>query len=309
MADFLLRIFVKDHGNTKDPTVRTATGSFAGWVGIIANLLLVTSKMLVGFISGSVSVIADGLNNLLDAGGSLISLLGFRLASKKADKEHPFGHGRYEYISGLAVAMLVLVVGLELGKSSIEKLFNPTPVNFGAVSLMVLGVSVLLKLWLASFNRNLSDRISSTSLKATSVDSFGDAISTGAVLLGAIITRLTGVNLDGIVALAVAAFIIYNGITLIKKTISPLLGEAPSQEMIDYLEGKISAYECVLDIHDLIIHDYGPERRFASVHVDLDSGISGLVAHEYIDGIEDDIWKEDNIHLVIHHVPVDSQET
>lgn len=304
MTNFLLKLFVKDHENSKDPAVRTATGSFAGWVGIIANLLLVASKMLIGLVSGSVSVIADAFNNLVDAGSSLISLLGFRLASKKADKEHPFGHGRYEYISGLVIAMLVLVVGLLLGKSSIEKLFNPTPVKFGLVSLIVLGVSILLKLWLASFNRKLSERINSTSLKATSVDSLGDAMSTGGVLIGAIVTRLIGVNLDGIVALAVAAFIIYNGIILIRDTITPLLSGAPSQKMIDYIEGKISYYDCVLDTHDLIMHDYGPERRFASVFVELDSTISGMVAHEYIDGIEDDIQREDNIQLVIHHVPV-----
>lgn len=304
MIKWLLHLFVKDHQNTKDPAVRTAIGSFAGWVGIFCNLFLVAGKMAVGLASGSISVIADALNNLLDAVSSVIALIGFKIAAKKADKEHPFGHGRYEYISGLAVAVLVLVVGIELGKSSLAKILAPTPVDFSLVSLIVLAASILLKLWLSAFNRSVGLSISSTTLKATGVDSRNDAVATSAVLLTAVLARFTGMNLDGWASLGVAAFILYSGIGLVKEALNPLLGEAPAPELIRYISEKIRAYECVLGTHDLIVHDYGPGRLIASAHVEISGEIDALTAHQLIDTIERDFLENDNIHLIIHHDPV-----
>lgn len=304
MIKWLLHLFVKDYQNTKNPAVRTSIGSFAGWVGIICNLSLVAGKMVVGLVSGSISVIADALNNLLDAVSSIIALVGFKIAAKKADKEHPFGHGRYEYISGLAVAVIVLVVGIELGKSSLAKILAPTPVDFNLVSLMVLVASILLKLWLSAFNRSVGLSINSTTLKATGVDSRNDALATSAVLLTAVLARFTGINLDGWASLGVAAFIFYSGIGLVKEALNPLLGEAPTPELAGYISDKITAHECVLGTHDLIVHDYGPGRLFASAHVEISGEMDALTAHQIIDTIERDFLENDNIHLIIHHDPV-----
>jgi cation diffusion facilitator family transporter len=304
MTQWLLRRIIKDYDNTKDLEVRSALGSLAGWVGIIANVLMVAGKVTVGFISGSVSVVADGLNNLLDAAGSIISLIGFKISAKEADKEHPFGHGRYEYISALAVAVMVFLVGIELGKSSIERIINPTAVEFGTLSFAVLLASVLLKLWLYKFNRDVGLHIDSTSLKATSIDSLGDVIATSVVLLAAIISRFTGVNLDGWAGLGVAAFIIYNGINLVKETMSPLIGEAPDPELVKQLTEMITANDCVKGTHDLIVHDYGPGRQFASAHVEISSEVDTLTAHSVIDAIERDVLETYNINLIIHHDPV-----
>ncbi|MFA5528371.1 MAG: cation diffusion facilitator family transporter, partial [Peptostreptococcales bacterium] len=219
VTQWLLRRFIKDYENTKDTTVRDATGRLASWVGILCNLILAVGKMTIGLISGSISVVADGLNNLMDTASSIIALLGFKFAAKKADKEHPFGHGRYEYISALAVAVLVLVVGIELGKSSFGKILSPTPVDFGPLSFSILIGSILLKLWLSAFNRNIGQSINSTVFKATAIDSRNDVIATSAVLLTAILSRFTGMNLDGWAGLGVAAFIIYNGISLVRETL------------------------------------------------------------------------------------------
>lgn len=308
MTEWLIGCFIKDYQNTKDPAIRTSIGSVVSWIGILSNIILVSGKFAIGFIAGSVSVIADGLNNLLDTAGSIISLVGFKVSSKKADKEHPFGHGRYEYISGLAVALLVLIVGIELGKSSLEKIISPTPIEFGMWSFIVLALSVLLKLWLFIFNRNAGIHIESTALKATATDSFGDAIATTAVLLSALISYVTGVNLDGWAGLGVAIFIAYNGVMLIKDTLGPLLGEPPSQELVKYIFDKIASYDYVLSSHDLIVHDYGPNRRFASVHVEISSDVDAVIAHEVIDNIECDFLKDDNIHLIIHYDPVAAGE-
>lgn len=304
MTYFLLRTFVKNHEETNDPNVRNRIGNLASITGIILNILLVAGKITAGIISGSVSVIADGLNNLMDTTGSVITLIGFKISGKKADKEHPFGHGRYEYLSGLAVAVLVLLVGIELGKSSFDKILNPTPVEYGWLTFGILVVSVLIKLWMAYFSKNLGEKIDSTALTAVSADSRNDAIATSAVLITALIYSFATVNLDGWAGLAVAIFIIYNGISLIKETSSPLLGEPPSVELVDNITEKIKSYDNVLGIHDLIVHDYGPRKRYASAHVELSCNTDPMIIHEMIEKIEKGFRQEENIHLVIHFDPV-----
>ena len=304
MTEWLLRRFIKDFDRVEEASVRTAYGSLAGLVGIVSNLLLVAAKLAVGLLSGSVAIIADGLNNLSDAASSVISLAGFKIASRKADREHPFGHGRYEYISGLVVAVMVLFIGVELGKSSIEKIVRPTPIELGAWVFVVLSASVLLKVWMAVFNRDIAHRINSTALQATSADSRNDAIATAAVLLAMVVSYFSGLNLDGWMGLVVAAFILYSGVGLVKDTLNPLVGEAPSPELVDYIAAKITSYEGVLGTHDLIVHDYGPSRRFASAHVEIAGDLNAIKAHKIIDTIQDDFLDQDNIHLIIHYDPL-----
>jgi len=295
--------FMTDNYNTNNPDVRNKCGTKASYIGIILNILLVIGKGIGGIMSGSVSVIADALNNLTDVAGSLILLIGFKVSGKKADKKHPFGHGRSEYISGLAVAVLILIVGIELGKNSFNKILYPTPVEFGWLTLLILFVSVLLKLWMARFTKNLGKKINSTALATVSSDSRNDVITTSAVLISALISRFGTVNLDGWAGFGIALFIIYNSISLIKETISPLLGESPV-ELIDSITRKIKTYDGVLGIHDVVVHDYGPGRRHASAHVELSGNIDPMVSHELIDGIEKYFLQEENIHLVIHYDPV-----
>lgn len=304
MTKLLLRMFVKNHEEVNNPDTREKIGILASWSGIILNVLLVLGKGITGILSGSVSVLADGMNNLMDVAGSVITLIGFKISGKKADEEHPYGHGRFEYIAGLTVAVLVLVVGIELGKSSLIKIINPTPVSYSWVTLIILFVSVFLKLWMGLFSNNLGEKINSTPLIAVSVDSKNDAITTFVVLITALISRLASVNLDGWTGLAVAIFIVYNGIILIKDTINPILGQGPSEELVNYINNKIRLYESVLGVHDLIVHDYGPGKQYASAHVELDCKIDPLVSHGIIEEIEGDFLKDDNIHMVIHYDPV-----
>ncbi|NLJ89315.1 MAG: cation transporter [Clostridiales bacterium] len=305
MTKILLKIFVKNYKDINNPEVRTKTGNLASWTGILLNLILVVGKVVGGLIAGSVSVVADGLNNLMDAAGSVITLIGFKLSSKKADKEHPFGHGRYEYIAGLAVAVLVLIVGIELGKSSISKILYPTGVSYGLPTLLILIVSILIKIWMGYFSNTLGKRIKSTALTAVAVDSRNDVIATAAVFITALISKFFDVNLDGLAGLGVAIFIIYNGIILIQETLSPILGESPSQDVVDEITKKITSHKCVLGIHDLIIHDYGPGKQYASAHVELSSKLDPVVSHDLIDKIEKQLLEENNIHIVIHYDPVE----
>lgn len=305
---WLLRFFVKNYKNVRDTKIRTACGSFASFIGIACNTLLVAGKITAGLVSGSVSIIADGINNLSDAASSIITSVGFKLASKTPDKKHPFGHARFEYIAGLTVAVIVLVMGFELGKNSFEKIIKPTPVSFGFISFLVLISSILLKVWMTLFNRDVGKHINSTSLKAASVDSRNDAIATTAVLIAAVLTYYTKLNLDGYMGFGIAFFIVYSGVGLIKDTLNPLLGEAPSPEFITYLVDKITSYEGVLGTHDLIVHDYGPNRRFASAHVEISTDLDVLISHDIIDKIERDFLKNDGIHLIIHYDPIMTSE-
>lgn len=305
MTEWILKLFVKDYKNAERPSVRSAIGKTAGGVAIGVNVLLSLLKILAGafLLGGSVSVIADGVNNLSDAASGLISLLGFKLAEKPADAEHPYGHGRYEYLSGLMVALLILVIGVELLKSSVVKIFSPGKTGFSLIALSILLFSILGKLWLMYFNRNLSLRIHSETLRATSADSRNDVITTLSVLIAALISRFTGFDLDGYIGAAVALFILYSGYGLVKSTIDPLLGKAPDQSFIDHIEQKVLSYEGVLGTHDLMVHDYGPGRQFASIHVEISADIDALKGHELIDRIEQD-FKKEGLSIVIHYDPI-----
>ena len=304
MTDFLTKKFIKDHENTQNSIVRAAYGKFAGTVGIICNIILFLLKIIIGTLSNSVSITADAVNNLSDASSSIISLLGFKLAEKPADTEHPYGHGRYEYLSGLTVAVLIIVIGVELLKSSIEKILNPSEVEFSAVLVCILVFSILLKLWMMVFNKKLGKKINSTTLEATSADSRNDVISTSAVLLASIISHFTSFELDGIIGLFVAVFILVSGIGLIKDTIDPMLGSAPSEEYVKEIRDKIMSYPEVLGMHDLMIHDYGPCRKFASVHVEMAAEENVIKSHDVIDNIEYDFLQNDGLHMIVHYDPI-----
>lgn len=304
MTNLLLRLFVKNAENVSDSRVRAAIGSLSGWVGIACNLLLCLGKGIVGMLTGSVSITADALNNLSDASGSIVTLIGFRVADKPADEHHPYGHARAEYLSGLAVAALILVIGVELVKTSVEKIFHPSPVEFSAVAALVLVASIAVKLWMCLFNRNLSKRIGSTALEATAADSRNDCVTTTAVLLAAVIERFLNLRVDGFIGLGVAAFILYSGWNLARDTISPLLGETADPELRQKIVDYIAQQPKVLGYHDLMVHDYGPGQRFASIHVEMDHREDPLECHELIDDMERECLQSHNVHLVIHYDPV-----
>lgn len=304
MTSLLLRLFVKNHDDTENPVVRGAYGKLAGAVGIVCNLLLFAGKLLAGILSGSVAVTADAVNNLSDASSSLVTLLGFKLAERPADEEHPYGHARIEYISGLVVAALILLIGAELAKSSFSKILHPETVEFSLLTLGVLVGSILAKLWMALFCRKLGKRIDSTTLLATSADSRNDVISTAAVLVGCLVGYFFDVKLDGYIGMAVALFIIWSGCSIAKDTINPLLGERASEELVRNISDLILSHEKILGIHDLMVHDYGPGNCFASVHAEMDSAEDPLICHDIIDDIERDALRELQVHLVIHYDPI-----
>lgn len=304
MTDWLLHTFVKDPDRVEDQRVRGDIGSFAGIVGIVCNVILCAAKIGVGAFAGSVSIIADGVNNLSDAASNIISFFGFKLANKPADPDHPYGHGRFEYISALVVSILVLFVGVELLKASVDKLMNPEPIEFSWALVIVLVLSICMKLWMMVFNRRLSKKIDSQTLEATAVDSRNDAVATTAVLVSVLIFKFFGVDLDAWMGILVAAFIIWSGISLIRETIGPLLGGPPDPELVKYIHDKAMSYEGVLGIHDLLVHDYGPGRRFASFHAEVAAEVPILESHDVIDLIEADFRMNDNLEVSIHLDPV-----
>ena len=304
MSGLLLRLFVKDYRNTEDPKVRGAYGKLAGVVGIVCNLLLFAGKLIAGLLSGSVAITADAVNNLSDASSSLVTLLGFKLAERPADEEHPYGHARLEYLSGLAVAALILVIGVELGKSSIEKIINPETVLFSWLTLAILIGSILVKLWMALFCYKLGKKIDSATLTATAMESRNDVISTSAVLLGCLVGHFFGLQIDGYIGTLVALFIIWSGCGIAKETISPLLGKQADAELVKSISDLIMSHEKILGIHDLMVHDYGPGQCFASVHAEMDSRENPLDCHDIIDDIERDALRELRVHLVIHYDPI-----
>lgn len=304
MTRLLLRLFIKEYEQAKKPKVRAAVGKLSGIVGIICNLILFGVKLLVGTVSGSVSITADAMNNLSDATSAIVTLIGFKLAEKPADEDHPYGHARYEYLSGLAVAAMIVVIGFELAKSSVEKIITPTAVEFSIPVAIVLVGSIVVKLWLCLFNRRLGKHIDSPALLATAADSRNDAVSTFAVLLAAVTELLTQWRIDGYMGLGVALFILYSGAMLAKDTISPLLGETASPELRELIVGVVTAQPKVLGYHDLMVHDYGPGQRFASMHVEMDVMEDPLECHELIDNLERECLKQHNVHLVLHYDPV-----
>lgn len=299
----LAKLFIKDYKNVNEPKVRNAYGILATVVGLICNVILCAAKIAVGVLSKSMAILADGLNNFTDAGSSVVSMLGFRWANKPADKEHPFGHARYEYITGLIIAFIVLFLGFELIVSSVEKITAGEKTVATVIMMAVLAFSVVVKFGMFFYYRSVSRKIGSGSLKAAGADSLNDCISTIAILVCTVITYFTGVELDGYVGIAVALFIVFNGIKLIKETMSPLLGEKPSPSLVKKISEEICAYDGVKGIHDLIVHNYGPNRYFASVHVEVDAKTDVLESHELADTIERE-FLEKGINLVIHMDPV-----
>ncbi len=304
MTKLLLRIFVKNHQDPTQPQVRGAIGKLSGTVGIVCNLLLFVFKLVVGTISGAVSITADAMNNLSDASSAVVTLIGFKLAEKPADADHPYGHARYEYLSGLAVAGLIVVIGFELAKTSVEKILHPAEVIFSLPVCIVLVGSILVKLWMGLFNRRLGKMVNSTALLATAADSRNDAISTTAVLLAGILGTAFGWKIDGWMGLAVALFILYSGAMLAKETISPLLGENASPELRQQIAELVSSVPEVLGYHDLMVHDYGPGQRFASMHVEMDQSADPLSCHELIDNLERACLQQLKVNLIIHYDPV-----
>lgn len=304
MTDLLLRLFVKNKDQPSDPAVRSAIGSLSGSVGICCNLLLFLGKLVVGLLSASVSITADALNNLSDATSSIVTLIGFKLAEKPADDHHPYGHARFEYLSALAVAAMIIVIGFELAKTSVSKIINPTPVEFTALTACILLGSILVKLWMAIFNRKLGNMIHSSTLEATAQDSRNDCLATGAVLLAGLLELVTSWRIDGFMGLAVALFILWSGWNLARETVSPLLGEAADPQLKELILDYISSNPKVLGIHDLMVHDYGPGQRFASLHVEMDRKEDPLICHEIIDDMERECYQSHGIHLVIHYDPV-----
>ena len=304
MTKLLISLFAGKNADPKVPEIRAKIGSLSGTVGIICNLLVVALKLAVGILTGAFSVVADALNNLMDAASAVVTLIGFKLAEKPADKDHPYGHARYEYLSGLAVAALIILVGFELLKTSVDKIVHPVAVAYTWQLYVVLVVSVFVKFWMYLFNRKLGGMIASSALLATAVDSRNDAITTGAILVSALVAVFAGFAVDGYVSLVLSAFIMYSGAQLAKQTISPLLGESASPELRETILAVLESEPKVLGYHDLMIHDYGPGQRFGSLHVEMDCSESPIACHDIIDNLERRCYEKHNIHLVIHYDPI-----
>ncbi|MDR0889150.1 MAG: cation diffusion facilitator family transporter [Oscillospiraceae bacterium] len=304
MTEFLLRRFVKNYKDVDDPKVRGRYGKLAGLAGMLCNLLLFAGKLFAGILSGSVAITADAVNNLSDAASSLVTLIGFRLASRPADDAHPFGHARIEYITGLAVAALILLIGAELVKTSFQKILAPISVELGTLTLVILLVSIFAKLAMAVFFRNLGRRIASSALAATATDSRNDVISTLAVLLASAAGQFFGWRIDGWVGMLVALFILYSGVGIAKETVGPLLGQPADAELVRSIRSLILSHKKILGVHDLMVHDYGPGQRFASVHAEMDMREDPMRCHDIIDDIERDCKRDLRVHLVIHYDPI-----
>lgn len=304
LSQFLVNKFIKDHDNTHDIKVRNSYGFLGGIIGILVNVVLFTIKLSVGLITSSISITADAFNNLSDAASSIITILGFKLSSMPADKEHPFGHGRIEYISALIVAFMVMLVGVQFIKSSFQKIINPDIVVFELIPFILLLVSILLKVWLSRFNKHIGDTINSSALKAASVDALGDVFTSSCVAISFLAAKFTSIPIDGYMGMGVALFIVYSGFNLVKETLNPLLGEAPDPELVNAINEKVISYDNILGTHDLIIHNYGPGRCMCSIHAEIPSDISLVKIHEIIDKAERDISNELNIYLVIHIDPI-----
>lgn len=308
MTDFLIRMFIKNHNETGNPAIRSAYGKLAGKIGIACNVLLCIGKFIAGIVSRSLSISADAVNNLSDASSSIISLIGFKLSEKSADSEHPYGHGRYEYLAGFMVAALIIVIGAELFRDSVIKIISPTEVTFGVLPIVVLSVSILVKLWMMMFYLKIAKRINSEALKASAADSRNDVFSTLAVLAALIISHFAEINLDGIMGAVVAVVILISGIGLVREAMDPLLGRAPSKEVVENIRKKVLAYDGVLGTHDLMIHDYGPGRMFASVHVEVSAELTLTECHDIIDKIERD-FLENGMNMLIHPDPIAANGT
>lgn len=304
MITLLSRLFIKDNENTQSPHVRKAYGVLCGSVGIFLNICLFAGKFFAGMVSGSIAITADALNNLSDAGSSLITLIGFQMAEQKPDIDHPYGHGRIEYISGLLVSIAIILMGFELIKSSVEKIFHPETPSFDPIVLAILAASICVKLYMALYNTAVSKKLESAAMKATATDSFSDALATFVVLISSLICKFTSVNVDGYCGVAVGLFILYAGYSAAKDTISPLLGQPPKKEYINQIETLVTSHPKILGVHDLIVHDYGPGRIMVSLHAEVDSTENILEIHDLIDNIEKELSEKCHCKAVIHMDPI-----
>ena len=308
MTERLVRRFIRDWENVGDPAVRERYGALSGGVGILLNLLLSLGKFFAGLLTGSIAVTADAFNNLSDAGSSVITLVGFKLAGQKADDGHPFGHGRIEYLAGLLVSLLILMVGVELGKTSIEKIFHPEQVDFSLVTVVILIASILVKLWMCLFNRNLGRRIGSAAMEATATDSLSDVVATSAVLAGTLVGEFTGVSIDGWVGVVVAIFILRAGWGAAKDTVDPLLGSAPDPALVKEIQDVVLSHKQVVGMHDLVIHDYGPGRRMCSFHAEVPQNADIMEVHDAIDHIEREIYQKFGVETTAHMDPIATED-
>lgn len=304
MINLLAKLFIKDYEKVERPSVRQSYGVLCGAVGVAFNILLFSLKLFAGFISGSVAIVADAFNNLSDAGSSIIMMVGFKMSGQKPDPEHPFGHGRIEYITGLIISMVIILMGMELLKSSVAKIITPSDVVFGSWTIIILIVSIIVKLYMYAYNKKTSERLNSAAMQATAIDSFTDSAATSIVLLAMMVAEFTGAHIDGYCGLLVAAFILYSGFSSAKDTLDPLLGGKPDKEYIDKIEKFVTSYPSVLGVHDLVIHDYGPGRVMISLHAEVPSNGDIMELHDTIDNIERRLKEVLGCEAVIHMDPV-----
>jgi len=304
MVNILARFFIKNHENYRDRNVRSAYGMLCSVLGVVLNVVLFAGKFFAGTITKSVSITADAFNNLSDAGSSVITLLGFKLASQKPDPEHPFGHGRIEYLSGLAVSMAILLMGYELATSSVDKIFHPQAVEFSMLSMAILAVSIAVKFYMGMYNNTIGDKIGSAAMKATGADCISDCVSTALVLVAAVVGHFTGLMIDGWCGLLISVFILRAGIEAAKDTISPLLGRKPDEELVRSIYGIVNAHDEIVGIHDLVVHDYGPGRLMITLHAEVSADGDFLYIHDVIDNIEEELKAKLNCEATIHMDPV-----
>lgn len=304
MINFLSKVFIKNRNDILNPQVRKAYGTLTGTVGIINNIFLFIIKFFAGVISGAISITADAFNNLSDAGSSIITLIGFRMAGKPADNDHPYGHGRIEYISGLIIAIIIIVMGIELLKSAIGKIINPEPVEFSILSVSILILSILVKLWMTVYNKNLGKKLSASAMLATAADSLNDCIATFVVLVCLFISYFTGLNIDGYAGAMVAIFVLWSGYQTARETLQPLLGTPPDNETVERIKNIVMSQNNIEGIHDMIIHDYGPGRMIVSLHAEISNDIDIITAHDIIDNAEAEIKKQLNCEITIHMDPI-----
>lgn len=306
MTDLIVKTFIKDHKNINDSKVRTRYGILSGCVGIAVNVILCLLKFFVGSLTGSIAITADAVNNLSDAGSSAVTVFGFKMAGKPADRDHPFGHGRIEYITAMIVSFIILFMGIELAIQSVEKIRSPENVQFNLIGAVIIAVSILGKLWLAFFNKSLGRKIHSPAMTAVVADSISDIAATSITLIALILSNFfPNLHVDGWLGIVVACFVLKAGLEIFRDTLSTLIGKSPSKELVEALKKKILSYDHVSGIHDLIVHSYGPGRDFATVHVEMPSDLNVMVGHNIIDDIENDVKKEMGIDLTIHYDPIE----
>ena len=304
MTHLLLKLFVKNHDNPKDSKVRHAYGVLSSTVGILLNILLAILKLVAGVLSASIAITADALNNLSDAGSQVISLISFKMAAKPADRDHPFGHARIEYVASMIVSFIILTIGADLCKSSIQSIFAPADISFGVISAIILSVSILVKLWLALFNSKIAKRINSSVIRATAADSLADAAATSAVLISMIIFRFSGLNIDGYMGTVVSAFIFIAGIKILNETKNSILGSAPEPEVIEAIYAITKEYPEVLGIHDMVVHNYGAGNTMASLHAEVDGSADIFITHDVIDNLEKRLYSELGVRATVHMDPI-----